>query len=63
MSEYIQKRWKCDFCGRDVKRGVMPPAGWLEIKVDFYGNTIHCCPDRNCREAREISLDAKEYSQ
>jgi len=46
--EYLEKRWKCDFCGRDVKRGVMPPSGWQEIRVDFYGNQIHCCADNAC---------------
>lgn len=48
MSEYLQKRWKCDYCGRDVKRGVMPPPGWQEIRLDMYGNTSHSCADSDC---------------
>ena len=42
--EYLEKRWRCDFCGRDVKRGVMPPSGWHEAN----SNTTHCCADIHC---------------
>jgi len=48
MSEYKQLRWVCDYCKRDVKRGVMPPPGWQEVRIDFYGNVTHCCPDADC---------------
>lgn len=47
MSEYMQKRWVCDICKRDVKRGVMPPPGWYEILLP-YGNAVHCCADDVC---------------
>lgn len=48
MSEYKQLRWVCDYCKRDVKRGVMPPPGWHEVRVDMYGNVTHCCADQAC---------------
>lgn len=47
--EYTEKRWRCDFCGRDVKRGVMPPSGWEEVVTDHYGNASHCCADNACK--------------
>ncbi len=49
MAEYMEKRWSCDFCGRNVKRGVMPPSGWQEIRLDMYGNVTHCCADAACQ--------------
>lgn len=48
MSEYTEKRWRCDSCGLDVRRGVIPPAGWREVRLDMYGNTTHCCADGAC---------------
>jgi len=54
MAEYKEKRWRCDYCGRDVKRGVMPPSGWQEVRVDFYGNVTHCCADAACKGKMEI---------
>lgn len=50
MSEYTEKRWRCDFCGHNVKRGVMLPSGWTEIIVDASdGKEIfHFCSDDQC---------------
>lgn len=48
--EYTEKRWRCDHCQRDVRRGVMPP-GWKEIRLDMYGNQAHYCADPLCIEA------------
>lgn len=54
--EYIEKRWRCDQCSRDVKRGVMPPSGWQEVVIDFYGNTMHVCPNPACVAKTEMFL-------
>jgi hypothetical protein len=48
MAEYTQNRWRCDWCGRDVKKGDAVPSGWHE-SADFYGNTWHCCADPTCQ--------------
>lgn len=50
MPEYTRTelRWRCDFCSRDVKKGVNDPPGWL-ISYEFYGNSLVCCPD--CTQA------------
>lgn len=54
MSECTEKRWRCDFCNRDIRRGVMPPAKWLEAN-DSYGNAVHCCDRDGCQtEMREF---------
>ena len=52
--EYKQTRWVCDYCQRDVKRGVMPPPGWQEVTLDMYGNTTHCCADGACVMRMEL---------
>ncbi len=57
MSEYTERRWRCDYCARNVKRGIMPPKGWREIRLDMYGNVVHCCDCVGC----EIKL--REFLQ
>ena len=47
MAEHTQRRWRCDHCGRDVKKGDTQPPGWHESS-DYYGNTWHCCSDVQC---------------
>lgn len=47
MAEFTKKFWRCDNCGREVQRGVMPPPGWFEAGYD--GEVFHCCFDPSCR--------------
>lgn len=48
MSEYTERRWKCDYCGKSVKYIAPHPAGWSEVRLDIYGNTTHCCSEYEC---------------
>lgn len=49
MSDYTEKRIKCDVCGRSIKFVFPLPAGWQEWS-DYYGNTINCCPRDECSD-------------
>lgn len=61
--EYKQTRWVCDFCKRDVKCGDVPPSGWQEVRMDMYGNVVHCCADVACTSRLELMCKNKELSE
>lgn len=62
MSEYTERRWKCDFCGRDVKREPDRPRWWAEIRVDYYGNSVHCCDVLACHDKLKEEYGDNEYA-
>ena len=37
MAEYDETRWRCDWCDRTVKRGVMPSNGFGERPESLEG--------------------------
>lgn len=56
MAEFTKKFWRCDHCGREVQRGVMPPPGWFEA-LSFYGPVFHACREQECRHAAKVFLE------
>lgn len=63
MAEFTKKFWRCDHCGREVQRGVMPPPGWFEAiwrGPDWV--LYHACNDAECRSAC-LAFLKREYRE
>ena len=52
MSIHLEKHVGCDYCKRRMRVNNVAappmPKGWQYVRVDFYGNEVHCCDRQEC---------------